>query len=137
MDPRIFTERLRGIIAGYFLSLMLVFLIPLAVESQYLLSRTVEWTSVLYFTETFGFTVLTGFIGYWIFCKKPFADAIAIVYFILTMIIEGLGYSGHGIAPGAHARALPAIAYLGQLSNFVMIGFLFWLKKRDKTDELE
>jgi len=56
MNPRIFTERLRGVIAGYFLSIMFTFLFALGFASQYILGRTVEWRFVFYFTVVLGIT---------------------------------------------------------------------------------
>lgn len=136
MNPGIFTERLRGVIAGYFLSSMLVFLIALVIAGQFVFRRTVDWSSLRYLLIMLSAPVLTGFIAYWLFYRKPFAEAVAIVYLILQMITEEFGVAGYGIAPGTHSRA-PAIYHLIHLPTLVIMGLLFWLKRRDKTDDVK
>jgi hypothetical protein len=127
MNPQIFTERLRGLIAGYFLtmtfSLLMISLHTIMVAPKY------GWLAVAHDACYVGLTICAGLIACGIFFKKPLAPFLGTVFAIAIAVLFLLG--GTGLGQYWHSAKIAMNYFAEHIFSLMMIAALIWLWKRD------
>ena len=132
MGSKLFAERLRGAIAGYFFSFAGGMLWVASADIQKLSDPRIRGFLLLYIATIGSVAILAGLIGYWVFCQKPFAALLSIVFMTVMAVAFFIGSTGVGLGKGPNFHTGRFL--VGHVSSLMIIGASVWLWKRDNKE---
>jgi hypothetical protein len=133
MDSKIITERLRGVVAGYFLAATIRMVASLVAGAPTFSSPPHSVHQIILGLLTASSLIAAaGFISYSVFFRKRCALVLAICYGSLVLIgavVSATVFSKvsttHGVTSGVQAA-------VGHLLTLAVIAASFWLIKQDR-----